>query len=283
MKTLKYFMLIILANTFIVSCSSDDDGFNNDNNYNETDHLTLVQTLSNEHHNLAIFTENGKLIEGYNSIYIQIKDQSNQLISNASINWEPIMYMHNMSHGAPFSEIDKTNESQTLYQGYIIFQMASHGDEYWELNFDYSIDGIPYQMSATVNVQTAERRRVTSFVGEDENNYLIALVQPTYPEVAINDMIAAIYTMDDMHHFSKVNNYVLKIDPRMPGMGNHGSPNNQDLTQGEDLFYHGKLSLTMTGYWKINLMLSNEVGEILKGETITDENESSSIFFEIEF
>src|SRR5690625_1784455 len=83
MKTLKYFMLLILANTLIISCSSDDDNFNDTNIHNETEHLTLIQTISNESHKLAIFTENGKLIEGYNSIYIQIKDHNDQLISNA--------------------------------------------------------------------------------------------------------------------------------------------------------------------------------------------------------
>lgn len=69
----------------------------------------------------------------------------------------------------------------------------------------------------------------------------------------------------------------------MPSMGNHGSPNNVDLTQISNGFYQGKLSLTMSGYWKINLMLENENGEILKGEPITESNESSSIYFEIEF
>ena len=69
----------------------------------------------------------------------------------------------------------------------------------------------------------------------------------------------------------------------MPGMGNHGSPNNIDLTQSTDDFYHGKLSLTMTGYWKVNLMLENQNGETLKGEPITDTHQSSSLYFEIEF
>src|SRR5690606_29858409 len=84
MKTLKYFMLLILANTLIISCSSDDDNFNDTNIHNETEHLTLIQTISNESHKLAIFTENGKLVEGYNSICIQIKDHNDQLISNAN-------------------------------------------------------------------------------------------------------------------------------------------------------------------------------------------------------
>jgi hypothetical protein len=70
----------------------------------------------------------------------------------------------------------------------------------------------------------------------------------------------------------------------MPSMGNHGSPNNVDLTQStSDEFYHGKLSLTMTGYWKINLQLVNASNDVLKGETVTESNEASSIFFEVEF
>ena len=70
----------------------------------------------------------------------------------------------------------------------------------------------------------------------------------------------------------------------MPSMGNHSSPNNVNAVQanaGE--FYKGKLSLTMTGYWKISLQLANATGEILKGEAITGTTEASSIFFEIEF
>ena len=70
----------------------------------------------------------------------------------------------------------------------------------------------------------------------------------------------------------------------MPSMGNHGSPNNTDLIQSSiGNFYEGKLSLTMTGYWKINMQLLNASGEILKGEAVTAENEASSLFFEIEF
>jgi hypothetical protein len=83
--------------------------------------------------------------------------------------------------------------------------------------------------------------------------------------------------------FPVVDDYTIKIDPRMPSMGNHTSPNNVDLTQGSDDLYHGKLSLTMTGYWKINLQLMNSQDEVLKGETITEETPASSIYLEIEF
>jgi len=39
----------------------------------------------------------------------------------------------------------------------------------------------------------------------------------------------------------------------------------------------------MTGYWKINLQLENDLGEIVKGEPVTDSNEASTIFLELEF
>ena len=92
------------------------------------------------------------------------------------------------------------------------------------------------------------------------------------------------YKMEDMMTFTAVDKFKVKIDPRMPSMGNHSSPNNTDLVQSVsgDL-YNGKLSLTMTGYWKINIQLLNASGEVLKGEVVTPENASSSLFFELEF
>ena len=70
----------------------------------------------------------------------------------------------------------------------------------------------------------------------------------------------------------------------MPSMGNHSSPNNVNATQAVagDL-YNGKLSLTMTGYWKINLQLAKPDGTVVKGEEIAGTVTDSSIYFELEF
>lgn len=90
--------------------------------------------------------------------------------------------------------------------------------------------------------------------------------------------------MENMMSFPVVENYAIKLDPRMPSMGNHSSPNNKDLAYNSaSKMYEGKLSLTMTGYWKLNLMLYNANSEMLKGEKVTEDNESSSLFLEIEF
>ena len=70
----------------------------------------------------------------------------------------------------------------------------------------------------------------------------------------------------------------------MPSMGNHTSPNNTNLTfDTASKMYKGNLSLTMTGYWKLNLMMYNNTMQLIKGEEITNSNESSSLFLELEF
>lgn len=75
--------------------------------------------------------------------------------------------------------------------------------------------------------------------------------------------------MENMISFSIVKNYQIIVDPRIPSIGNHSLPNNHDLKYDPATkMYNGKLSLTMTGYWKINMKIMDENGEVLKDETI---------------
>lgn len=276
-------ILAICASIFtlflIASCSEDSDPVPP----NEVDGLSLVTTLGGEGHKVELYTANGKLQTGYNEIFFQIKNQDGSLVSNANPTWLPLMYMMNMSHSCPFSEITKKDGAQSTYRGYIVFQMAGNEMEYWELSVSYTVGGTSYTAKEKIQVAAASHRIVESFQGSDDKRYVLALVEPSEPRVATNDMTAVLYSMKSMMEFEPVNNYKIKIDPRMPGMGNHGSPNNVDLTQDTDKMYKGKLSLTMTGYWKVNLQVEDASGTVLKGEEITEETESSSIYFEVEF
>ncbi|WP_282017988.1 hypothetical protein [Salegentibacter mishustinae] len=278
MKLLKYFSVFAVALLF--SCSSDDD---TPIQINETEDLIFVQEIQNETHTITLFTEDGSLKQGYNNIYFQIKD-GDDFINNADVSWMPVMHMTAMSHSGPHSEINKKANAETLYEGYIIFQMAQNNSEYWELSFNYNVEGAEYVTKDIIEVTPTDKNRVSVFTGNDDTRYIAAFIEPDSPKVAVNDITVAIHKMENMMSFPIVNDYQLKIDPRMPSMGNHSSPNNEDLLQSDsDNLYHGKLSLTMTGYWKINLQLIDESGEVLKGEEVTETNESSSIYFEIEF
>lgn len=167
--------------------------------------------------------------------------------------------------------------------GYIVFQMAGNDMEHWELTLNYDINGTSYTANSKIQVAAAPKRVSESFMGTDNSRYILALVEPASPIVGTNDMKALLYKMESMMKFVPVENYKVLIDPRMPGMGNHSSPNNIDLTDAGGGMYTGKLNLTMTGYWKINLQLLDNSGGVLKGEEVTETNQSSSIYFEIEF
>lgn len=281
MNVLKYIGLFALV--LLVSCSNDSDDIIPEEN-NETENLQLVKTISNDTHSISLYNESGILLTGYNKLYFQIKNNNDEYVKNATTSWLPMMNMHNMSHSCPFSNITKTIGKETLYEGYIVFQMASNAMEYWELTINYAINDNEFSATEIIDVSEASKKRVNVFMGSDGVRYIIAMIEPTTPQVAINNMVAGVFKSESMMSYPIVDNYKVLIDPRMPGMGNHGSPNNEDLEQSHiDKLYHGKLSLTMTGYWKVNLQLLNTNGEVLKGEAVTEDNESSSIFFEVEF
>ena len=273
--------VLLIAFTF-ASCSADND---EPLLINELDGLTKIQEITNDTHTIELYSASGTLQQGYNAISLRIKNKATkEYETNATVNWAPIMKMSTMSHACPYSEIKKTSGKQTLYNGYIVFQMAENTMEHWFLTVNYSINGVAESVSGQIAVPASTKQRVTTFTGPDGTKYLLALIDPTNPKVATNEMTVGVYKMSSMMLFPVVDGFKVKIDPRMPSMGNHGSPNNVDLTQSSiDKLYHGKLSLTMTGYWKINLQLLNDKNEVLKGESITDAVPSSTIYFEIEF
>lgn len=194
-----------------------------------------------------------------------------------------MMEMMDLSHSAPFSKLTEVDKKNGIFEGYIIFQMAGNDQESWNLDFDINSEGNTHSLSDVLDVNQSERQNVSVFMDEDGQSYTLALIEPTDPGVKRNDAVMGLFKMESMEEFSVVDNFTIKVDPRMLGMGNHSSPNNGDLTQDSDGFYHGKLNFTMSGYWKINMILENENGDVLKGEKVTDKHESSSLFLEVEF
>ncbi len=272
------FLLTIIA---FASCSSDST----EPTINELDGLTKFKEIANTTHTIELYKQKGGLEQGYNEVNFRIKNNATgEYVKNATASWMPVMHMTSTTHSCPKSAITKNSSDGTLYQGYMVFQMAQNATEYWDLKIDYTINGADFAMTSVIDVPASLKQRVTTFKGTDDTKYIMAYAQPTTPKVAVNDMEVVVFKMQDMMNFPVVDNYKLKIDPRMPSMGNHSSPNNVDLTQVvAGGLYKGKLALTMTGYWKINLQLLNANNEVLKGEAVTAAVPASSIYFEIEF
>lgn len=279
MKYLRILSLVMV--TILASCSSN----NETQTTNELEGLTKFKEITNTTHTIELYKNTSGLQQGYNAIAIKIKDKTtNQYIENATISWMPVMHMTAMTHSCPKSAIEMSSADNSVYKGYIVFQMAQNSMEYWDLKINYAINGTSYTVTSVIDVPASLKQRISTVTGSDNVKYIVAYVDPDAPKVGVNDMKALVFKMQDMMNFPIVNNYKLKLDPRMPSMGNHSSPNNVDLVQTAATgIYNGKLSLTMTGYWKINLQLINDSGTILKGEAITDAVTASSLYFEIEF
>lgn len=289
MKYLKISMLVALIAIFMISCSNDDNI--TPNNINEIENLQLIKSFSKDGYTLELFNKTGMLQVGYNKLTLRLKDADGKYVQNATIDWMPMMTMNmggmTHQHSSPYSEISKVSGKQTLYQGYIVFIMASdEPNNYWDLHINLSVDGQNISIEDKVNVISTEsqyNKVYTSGMGTDDENYMLALVEPENPIIGTNDIVVALFKKGDNHDFPIVNNYKIKVDPRMPGMGNHSAPGNVDMTQGNDGFYHGKVGFSMSGYWKINLILEDGSGTVIKGEPVTETNPESSLNFKIEF
>jgi hypothetical protein len=281
MKTIKLILSIFLISISLTSCSDNDEN-------NEVDPLTELNMLASvqaNSHTIELYSDQSQFTVGYNELFVRIKDDATEsYISDAQITWNPVMHMTSMMHSCPKSEVSKTDDA-SVYTGFIIFQMPGNDTEYWDLTINYTVNGESYTVTEQIEVKAPldGMQRVSVFTGSDNARYVLAMM-PLEPKVAVNDFSALLYKMESMMVFSPVLNQTIALDPRMPSMGNHSSPNNVDLTYNTtDNRYDGKLALTMTGYWKLNLKLINESGEVLKGEDITETNLSSSLYLEIEF
>lgn len=279
MKKIFFVALAIFSLQFI-SCKKENTIIAND-----IEGLLKVQEISNDTNTLEIYTKSGKFIVGHNEVFMRVKSiASGAFATDVTADWMPMMHMMMHSHSCPKTAITKVAGKTALYKGDIFFQMAGNTSEKWTLKLNYQTGGLPFVVEDTIDVPNSTRKTIAVVTGSDSKKYVLALMSPENPIIGINDIKVGLFKMESMTSFPSVANYTIEIDPRMPSMGNHGSPNNVNLTYSPtDSLYHGKLSMSMTGYWKINMILKNEAAEELKGEAVTVDNESSTLFFEIEF
>lgn len=279
---LKYILPILFITLFTTACSTDDD---NNPTINEVENLVKIKEIINDTHTIELYNKTGAFHTGYNNVTIRIKDNTNtSYLENVNISWMPMMQMPSMQHSCPKSTITKVTDKNTLYEGSVIYQMTNTDNSGWSITFNYTITNVEYTATDTISVIQAEKQNVTSFMGSDEKRYIVALIEPEDPIIGINDIKVGLYKMETMMSFPIVENYTIMLDPRMPGMGNHSSPNNTDLSFNTiNSMYLGDLSLTMTGYWVLNLKLMNNENVLLKGEDVTEEHALSSLYLELEF
>lgn len=246
--------------------------------------MKLVTSFKENNHTIELYSSKEKFEVGYNPIEIMVKDSDGAYFEEVEITqFTPVMHMMNKQHSCPRSEsfIPFTG----IAKGFAVFLMPSSSEEPWKLSFNYRVNNTEYHaQNKDIQVVNPIHPSLAKGIGTDNDKYFIAYMEPKHPTIGANKITAKIFTTEDMYTFKEVKNFSLKLDPRMPGMGNHSSPNNENLLY-KGTVYEGTVNFSMTGYWKLNLELLNTQGESVLGNSVDDDNSesSSSLYWEIEF
>ncbi|AZB35051.1 hypothetical protein [Chryseobacterium bernardetii] len=287
MKMYQIFIMSVLL--MAVSCTLDKTDYESEINTAVPENYEFKEAtaVNKDGYTISIETLNGTFYQGYNEIRLKITNtQTNEHINASGFTFLPVMTKADGSKtSCPYQYTPDYKPDGKYYSGYSVFTDKSNTTTNWKLYLSFMLNQKTYTFSKdiTVNEQSNKNLNMTSFTGNDGEQYYIALISPQKPKVAENKLVAGIYKYNkpavstgnfpdpSQFSYSEVKGYTLQLDPRMPepSMGNHSSPNNKDLIQENDGLYHGIVNYTMTGNWTLNFIMLNENGKIIKGTKVS--------------
>ncbi len=262
MKNNAYINMTLFLSLLIFYSCEDQENLDG-----ETDMVEIGMAISqNNTYEIKLFAQD-TLFEGYNPVYLSIKEiDSNNKLTDAVIHMQPIMDMIDMVHAAPVENPEGLANEEGLFEGAIVFIMPSTDMMGWTLKVEVGsgTESDMAEMSIPVVRSLEEPRKISVISPLDDTKYFLSLVQPTEPIVGMNDCEIAVHYKENMMSFPPVTDLSIEISPEMPSM-DHGSPNNVNPVHSENGHYEGNVNFTMTGWWRIHLLIK-------KGsDTITNE------------
>ena len=237
-------------------------------------------------YHVKVYSRTGTLHLGYNDLYfVATKSSSGNYIKFLDVtNFTPLMFMSKMKmyHSTPvFGELDVVDVNlSAVKHGWASFLMITSEAGSWTLAFDAEVlkkKGSLEATSITVDDLPEGQAWLKSFKAGD-NTYYLSLVNPTDWQTGKNAITAYVSkknTPATTPYGLAQEQFTIEIDPRMPDMGNHTSPDNESLTKKLNGSYQGTVNLTMTGRWRIHLTVKDAQGNVVAGGDDLDEGYSS--------
>ena len=265
MKKLYTILPFFLALIILSSCEE-----NNENEIIDNDKITIVDGVSKSgDYRITVLAEDS-LFQGYNNLYFKVSNASSEeIIEDVSLKLHPLMDMMTMVHAAPV-ENPIYSSDEKLYEGAVVFIMPSTAMMGWSLMVAMEHNGVKdtvgFQLPMVRNLNEVKNINLISDI--DGTRYFISLIEPTDPEVGINDIEFAVHYRQNMMSFPAAEDIEISFEPEMPSM-NHGSPNNVMPVHNKMGHYTGKINFTMTGWWRVHLTLKKG-GEIIKDDAYFD-------------
>ena len=217
------------------------------------------------------------LFVGYNRLYIALLEKGTyNMQKSAHVSFMPMMSMSTgMNHSCPTENPADTDPDDGLFQGAAIFIMPSGDMGAWtvDVTVHNHANGIEGSVTIPVVVTTPADTRVFSFESPiDQKKIFITMIEPSMPEVGMNDFIVAAHFKESMNSFPALEDLKITFDPLMPSMG-HGSPNNVNPVHTADGHYEGLVNFTMDGWWRLNMSIADQ------NDVILDETHSFDVNF----
>lgn len=293
-------LFLVLAAVALTACNSNDDGveagieipgitITDDVDccsaeealqvYKFLQTVKIVPELSTEidgKYNVFAYTRNGSFHNGYNEIYfVATKKATGNYIKNFELtNITPVMHMVKMDkyHSTPTGPAAESFDNGILAvkRSWVSFLMNTSEAGSWTLSYDALVlgkEGKVEKQNIVVNGLPEGQAWLKSFkVGDD--NYFLSLVNPSDWKTGTNTIKAYISKKSDpitTPYALATETFTVEIDPRMPDMGNHTSPDNTPLVKQKDGSYQGNINLTMTGLWRIHFTVKDAQGNIVAG------------------
>ena len=303
-------VLAVLLGTALTSCNSNDDlgtqeieipGITLDGDleccsaeealavYNFLQTVKLIPELTlniTDQYLVSVYSPTGKLHTGYNDLYfVATKKKNGNYIKDFSIpSLTPLMFMSkmNMYHSTPVSAGAKLFDYSYLAvrKGWVSFLMNTSEAGSWTFSYDANVLGTESKLqetTITVDALPDGQAWLKNFKWNDQT-YFLSLVNPTDWQTGKNTITAYVSQKSDpitTPYALAQEQFTIEIDPRMPDMDNHTSPDNVSLTKQADGSYQGTVNLTMTGRWRIHLTVKDAQGNVVAGGDELDEGYSS--------
>jgi hypothetical protein len=192
---------------------------------------------------------------GYDSLYIQFADSTSQtILQTMEVTVTPMMYMTTMSHSSPVEQCVMPGAINNLFPCAAVFTMPSNAMEPWKLKVGF-VDTIRHvNGSVEIPVTILNSSMVNILTAPDSTRYFVTMRSMASPKVGANACEFLVHKRQSMMSFPAVTDVLLEMTPDMPSMG-HGSPGNVDPTHISMGHYKGTVNFTMTGEWRITLLL----------------------------
>ena len=270
-----------------IDCCSAEEALQVYKFLNTVEIIPELSTVVDNQYNVFAYSKTGSFHTGYNEIFfVATKKKNGNYIKNFDITGlTPLMHMVKMDmyHSTPVGpDAASFNDGYlAVKRTWVSFVMNTSDAGSWTLSYDAQVlggKGGVEKKDIVVNALPDGQTWLKSFKVGDATYYL-SLANPLDYQTGTNDIVAYVSKKSEKAtnpYQIAAETFTIDIDPRMPDMGNHTSPNNTPLVKQADGSYKGTINLTMTGLWRIHLTVKDAEGNIVAGG-----EELSSLYWDV--